>query len=237
MKLKEIYIYGYGKLNDFHFPSGTSLQVIYGENEAGKSTLMSFIHSILFGFPTKQQSELRYEPKNSGKYGGKLVLDTKHGEITIERIRGRAAGDVTVTFANGTVGSDELLNELLNGMDRRMYQSIFSFNIHGIQDVGRMKGEDISKYLLAAGTFGTDTLMNVEQHLQKEQDALFKPNGQVPNNPFPFLVNSRLKTEHRVDGMYFPPHNAHEEYQYENPLQVFCYTGPFCSLLHVFPDN
>ncbi len=180
MKLKEIYIYGYGKLNDFHFPSGTSLQVIYGENEAGKSTLMSFIHSILFGFPTKQQSELRYEPKNSGKYGGKLVLDTKHGEITIERIRGRAAGDVTVTFANGTVGSDELLNELLNGMDRRMYQSIFSFNIHGIQDVGRMKGEDISKYLLAAGTFGTDTLMNVEQHLQKEQDALFKPNGRKP---------------------------------------------------------
>ncbi|MGV3465436.1 MAG: AAA family ATPase [Heyndrickxia sp.] len=179
--MKEIYIYGYGKITDFHYPSVTSLQVIYGENEAGKSTLMSFIHSILFGFPTKQQSELRYEPKNSGKYGGKLVLETKkYGEITIERIRGKAVGDVTVTLANGTVGSDQLLNELLNGLDRRMYQSIFSFNIHGIQDVGRMKGEDISKYLLAAGTFGTDTLINVEQYLQKEQDALFKPNGRKP---------------------------------------------------------
>ncbi|KQL55083.1 hypothetical protein AN964_17265 [Heyndrickxia shackletonii] len=181
MKMKEIYIYGYGKLIDFHFPSVTSLQVIYGENEAGKSTLMSFIHSILFGFPTKQQSELRYEPKSSGKYGGKLVLETKdYGEVTIERIRGKAVGDVTVTFANGTVGSDELLSQILNGMDRRMYQSIYSFNIHGIQDVGRMKGEDISRYLLAAGTFGTDTLMNSEQQLQKELDSLFKPNGRKP---------------------------------------------------------
>lgn len=181
MKMKEIYIYGYGKLIDFHFPSVTSLQVIYGENEAGKSTLMSFIHSILFGFPTKQQSELRYEPKSSGKYGGKLVLETKdYGEVTIERIRGKAVGDVTVTLANGTVGSDELLSQILNGMDRRMYQSIYSFNIHGIQDVGRMKGEDISRYLLAAGTFGTDTLMNSEQQLQKELDSLFKPNGRKP---------------------------------------------------------
>lgn len=181
VKIKEIYIYGYGKLTDFHFPSVTSLQVIFGENEAGKSTLMSFIHSILFGFPTKQQSELRYEPKNSGKYGGRLVLETKdHGEVTVERIRGKAVGDVTVTLANGTVGSDELLRQILNGMDRRMYQSIFSFNIHGIQDVARMKGEDISRYLLAAGTFGTDTLMNVEQHLQKEQDVLFKPSGRKP---------------------------------------------------------
>jgi len=181
VKIKEIYIYGYGKLNDFQFPSVTSLQVIYGENEAGKSTLMSFIHSILFGFPTKQQSELRYEPKNSGKYGGRLVLETtKYGEVTVERIRGKAIGDVTVTLANGTVGNDGLLDEIINGMDRRMYQAIFSFNIHGIQDVGRMKGVNISRYLLAAGTFGTDMLMNSEQQLQKELEALFKPNGRKP---------------------------------------------------------
>ena len=34
----------------------TDFQVFYGENEAGKSTIMAFIHGILFGFPTKQQS-------------------------------------------------------------------------------------------------------------------------------------------------------------------------------------
>ncbi|MBS4171884.1 AAA family ATPase [Bacillus sp. FJAT-49736] len=181
MRIKELFIYGYGKLSDMHIPSFSALQVVFGENEAGKSTLMSFIHSILFGFPTKQQSELRYEPKNSGKYGGKLVLETKeYGEVTIERIRGKASGDVTVTLRDGTIGNEELLAKILNGMDRRMFQAIFSFNIHGIQDVGRMKGEEISKYLLAAGTVGTDTFLHAEEQLQKVLDALFKPNGRKP---------------------------------------------------------
>jgi uncharacterized protein YhaN len=181
MRIKEMYIYGYGKLTDLHISSFSSFQVIYGENEAGKSTMMAFIHGVLFGFPTKQQSELRYEPKNHLKYGGKLVIETNaDGDVTIERTKGKAAGDVTVTLANGTVGGDDLLSKILNGLDKRMYQAIFSFNVHGLQDVGRMKGEDISKYLLAAGTFGTDTIMDAEQQLQKELDTLFKPNGRKP---------------------------------------------------------
>ena len=68
-------------------------QVFYGENEAGKSTIMAFIHGILFGFPTKQLSEFRYEPKNV-KYGGKLrVFLEGHGLVSIERVKGKAAGD------------------------------------------------------------------------------------------------------------------------------------------------
>ncbi len=63
MKIVEINIYGYGKFENVLFTDLHSTQVFFGENEAGKSTIMSFIHSILFGFPTKLHSELRYEPK------------------------------------------------------------------------------------------------------------------------------------------------------------------------------
>ncbi|HZH58379.1 MAG TPA: AAA family ATPase, partial [Metabacillus sp.] len=56
MKIEELQIYGYGKFENRHIILGKSnFSVIYGENEAGKSTIMSFIHSILFGFPSKQQ--------------------------------------------------------------------------------------------------------------------------------------------------------------------------------------
>lgn len=59
---------------------------IFGENEAGKSTIQAFIHSILFGFPTKKSKEPRLEPRLGNQYGGKLVLILDDGlEIEVER--------------------------------------------------------------------------------------------------------------------------------------------------------
>jgi len=181
MKILEIHIYGFGKLVDFHLTDLGALQVIYGENEAGKSTLMAFIQAVLFGFPSRQQAGHRYEPKTSVAYGGQLVLETeKGGIVTVERVRGKAAGEVTVTFANGKAGGEEALADVLNGLNKPMFQSIYSFNLLGLQEIRKLKGDDISRYLFAAGTVGTDALLSAEQELQKEMDALFKPNGRKP---------------------------------------------------------
>ncbi|MBL5767571.1 hypothetical protein B5V88_10870 [Heyndrickxia sporothermodurans] len=188
MKIKNLHIYGFGKLSDVKMNLSSSIQVIYGVNEAGKSTLMAFIHGILFGFPTKQQSELRYEPKVGTKYGGNITLETKSGDIWVERVKGKAVGDVTVRLSDGTQGGEELLKDLLKHMDKALYKSIFSFNIHGIQGVSQLKGEDIGTYLIAAGTIGTDAIVKSEQQLQKELDRLFKPSGRKPE------LNEMLQT-------------------------------------------
>lgn len=188
MRLKEIHVYGYGKLINVHIDSLTGMNVFYGKNEAGKSTLMSFIQSILFGFPAKQQAMLRYEPKSAAAYGGKIIVEhDRFGEAVIERIKGKASGDVTVWLQDGTVGGEELLSRLLPGLDKNMYQSIFSFNLQGIQDISRLKGDEIGRYLAAAGTVGTDMLIRAEQQLQKEMEQLFKPGGRKPR------LNERLK--------------------------------------------
>ncbi|MGG0719223.1 AAA family ATPase [Robertmurraya massiliosenegalensis] len=181
MKIKELHIYGYGKLENISITEFQDLNVFYGENEAGKSTIMSFIHSMLFGFPTKQQNELRYEPKKGSKYGGQLVLEFAKGTATVERVKGKAVGDVTVVLADGTTGGEDLLKELLSRMDKSLYQSIFSFNIHGLQNVHQLKGEDLGKFLFSTGTLGTDRLLIAETELQKEMESRFKPNGKKPS--------------------------------------------------------
>ncbi|MED1202427.1 ATP-binding protein [Heyndrickxia acidicola] len=181
MKIKEIQIYGYGKIVELNVVNIHSLQVIFGKNEAGKSTMMAFIHAIFFGFPTKQSSDLRYEPKSHSNYGGKILLETdSHGHIIIERIRGKAAGDVLVQLEDGETGGEELLKQILNGIDKSAYQSIFSFNVQGLQNVGKIKAEDLGRYLFAAGTMGTDRMLQAEQQLQKQLDLLFKPSGRKP---------------------------------------------------------
>ncbi|MGN1386640.1 MAG: AAA family ATPase [Bacillus sp. (in: firmicutes)] len=181
MRIKEIHIYGYGKMKDCSFTDLQDFQVFFGENEAGKSTIMSFIHSILFGFPAKTQNENRYEPKDHSAYGGKLVLETeKDGVVTVQRIKGKASGDVTVTYKDGRTGTDAELHALLQGMDKSAYQSIFSFDLNGLSELQKLSENEVSRFMLSAGLLGSDDLLKAEQHLQKEMEANFKPAGKLP---------------------------------------------------------
>ena len=188
MIIKDLHVYGYGKLENQLFPQLGRMQVFFGENESGKSTIMSFMHSILFGFPTRVQNEPRYEPKMHAKYGGRLTLLTKnHGEIVIERVKGKATGDVSITFEDGRVGGEKELNEILHGVDKNYYQAIFSFDLQGLQGIHTLSEGTMSKYLLSAGLVGNDKLLEAETKLQKELDRLFKPSGQKP------LLNVKIK--------------------------------------------
>lgn len=188
MKILEIHIYGYGKLENLMIKNLHDTQVFYGENEAGKSTIMAFIHSILFGFPTKQQNELRLEPKKGAKYGGMLILQfPEMNRVTVERVKGKAIGDVTVTFTDGTVGGEEALQALLGTIDKTLYQSIFSFNLQRIQNVHGLKGEDLGRFLFSTGSVGTERLLTVENQLQKELEQRFKPGGKRPS------INEKLQ--------------------------------------------
>ena len=63
MKIKSVEIYGYGQFVQRKVEFNPLFTEIFGENEAGKSTLQAFIHSILFGFPTKKENEPRLEPR------------------------------------------------------------------------------------------------------------------------------------------------------------------------------
>lgn len=195
MKILELNINGYGQFHHRNFTlKSTSIQVIYGKNEAGKSTIMSFIQSILFGFPAKIQNANRYEPKQVNIYGGALLVETdQYGKIKIERLPGKAAGEVTLYLENGETGNKEMLDLILEHFDKSMYQSIFSFDIHGIQQVSNVSADELGRFLLSSGMLGTDALFQTESILLKKQDLLYKPNGKKPE------INealNRLKTIH-----------------------------------------
>lgn len=180
MRIKRLDIYGYGKWVDKSFDLAEDVQLFYGMNEAGKSTLMSFIHSILFGFPTRNSTLLRYEPHESSKYGGKIIAtDARFGECVIERVHGKVTGNVVVTLEDGTTGADQLLDTLLSGMTRETFQSIFSFSLTDIENVHQLNKDQLSRYLLNIGAHGTDYYLDVVDDLSKEADKLYRPTGRV----------------------------------------------------------
>ena len=49
MMIKKIKILGYGKLSDVEMNFKNGLNILYGPNESGKSTIRSFIFGMLYG--------------------------------------------------------------------------------------------------------------------------------------------------------------------------------------------
>ncbi|MGE6365743.1 AAA family ATPase [Bacillus paramycoides] len=178
MRIEKLHIYGYGKLENVEMDLSL-LTVLYGENEAGKSTIRSFMKSILFGFPTRGQR--RYEPKEGGKYGGAITVQTeKYGHLKIERLPKTASGEVTVYFEDGKTGGEDILNDILSGMNESLFDSVFSFDMHGLQNIHQLGEADIGNYLFSASAVGGDALLQLDKKLEKEMDQRFKPSGRKP---------------------------------------------------------
>ena len=189
MRIKQLEIYGYGKWIDTTFDLTEDFHLFYGFNEAGKSTLMSFLHSILFGFPTRNSTLLRYEPRESSRYGGKIIMtDSRFGEVIVERISGKVTGNVTVTLEDGTTGTDELLETVLHGMTRESFQNIFSFSLTDIENVHRLNKNQLSRYLLNIGAHGTERYLELIDQFQADADKLYRPSGRV------LALNKQLST-------------------------------------------
>ena len=115
MRLLELHIDGFGKFHDRTISFNDGINIIYGKNEAGKSTLHTFIRGILFGIErgrgraAKNDLYTKYEPwENSGTYEGWLRLE-KDG--TIYRIERRFRKEnKSLKIINETKGLEENLS-------------------------------------------------------------------------------------------------------------------------------
>ena len=209
MKIEKLIIYGFGKHENVTVEFGAGINVLYGLNEAGKTTIQQFILHVLFGFPQRNSAALRYEPKLGGKYGGQIqLMDDRYGRCSIERVRGKSAGDVTVHFEDGTRGGEEALKELLRQYDRASFESIFSFSLLQLQGFEKMDEDELSRTLLASGTTGVDSLLQVGKQMEKEMGELFKKSGRNPamNVKMEELrtLEKELKDEHEKVAEYEP---------------------------------
>ncbi|GAA0328510.1 AAA family ATPase [Bacillus carboniphilus] len=203
MFIKELKIYKYGKWTNTHFPEMPSFTHFQGGNEAGKSTLTSFILSVLFGFPTKRDDRFRpVSPSSNGVGGMLLVQCPQNGNVQIERVFGNRA-EVVVTLEDGTIKGEEWLKDWLGGVDRSLYEQIYFFNLDGLQHVHKIQPEDITRFLLSASTLGSEKLFQVENELSKQLDTLFKPQGKNPelNQQLARLLELEAKLREKKKGI------------------------------------
>ena len=80
MKINKIKINSYGKLKNKEIDLENNLNIIYGKNESGKSTLLKFILNILYGASKNKKGKdisdfEKYKPWNSEEYSGKIIYE------------------------------------------------------------------------------------------------------------------------------------------------------------------
>lgn len=173
MKILKAQIEGFGKLKNLTLNFTDGINVIYGNNEAGKSTAHSFIKSIFFNLKNrKTKSNLsplqKYEPwTDSQIYKGSLDFSYKNKTYTIERSFGLEQ-NIFIIYDNlmkQSVRNPELfLNTVLSNLTETSFDNTISVSqLKSATDMGLV--HELKRYISNINTSGDisiDTISAIE---------------------------------------------------------------------------
>jgi len=175
VRIDRIFIDGFGHFHDVDILANGPLTVISGANEAGKSTLLSFVRTVLFGFPGRLANR-HYPPFAGGVHGGRLTLTNGVGQqYTVQRHQGPRGGPLDVTGPNGARFDDSVMPSLV-GPSADLFKSVFAFSLDELQDMKSLSGEEVSGRIYSAGV-GAANLPAAVRELDASRQAIFAPRG------------------------------------------------------------
>lgn len=192
MYIKEIHINGFGKYCNYSITNlSPGLNIILGANEAGKTTIHSFIKSVLYGFADKRSKANTYPPFNGGRHGGRLVLIDDGKRYIIERF---SDSEVNLIMPNGSNGNMDQLSSLLGDTDHYVFSNIYAVGLNEMQDINSFDSDKVRTRLFSAGTgLGTKSLTELTNHIDKQSGLLYKPNGKNPE------INKLIQKIEQID--------------------------------------
>lgn len=177
MRIKRAEITGFGKYHERIFDFEAGNQLLFGNNEVGKSTLYQFLLTMLFGFPKKSRKK-DYTPKNGAAFGGRLWLESElYGEVMIERYRQVNRGKAKVRL-NDQTGDDALLKQLLQPLDQELFQEVFTFQQEQLTQLEKLQEGELHAALVALGISGSQKMLEKAHEFTGQNQQLFKPRGQ-----------------------------------------------------------
>lgn len=112
MIIKSINIIAFGGLKDKVINLNSGINIIYGENEAGKSTIQAFIKIWLYGMSNykgkdyKQNERLKYMPITGETISGELCVEFKNHEYIIRRTFGKSKKEDTSYIIDAISGEE-----------------------------------------------------------------------------------------------------------------------------------
>ncbi len=187
MRFSKLNLIAFGPFSNVSLEFNTNdngLQLLFGPNEAGKSSVLRGLTQLLFGIPTQSADNFLHDYR-SMRIGACIEMS---GQF-VECIR-RKGNKETLRAGDDTTPIDEkVFFATLSSIDAHAFNARFGINrdslIRGGRDLSQSGGE-LAEVLFSAGS-GLSNLKAVQTSLESEANVLFKKGGSLPR------INELLK--------------------------------------------
>ena len=205
MKITDLKVDGFGVWKGLDVDSLSSeMTIFHGYNEAGKTTLMQFVRSMMFGFSPGRLDKYT-PPVYGGLAGGEMDITTPNGSWDIARHvdpnrHSDPIGDLSVTDEHdGSVHGSSKLVSLMADVDESIFNNVFAIGLREIQELGALNSTAASEFLYRL-TSGLDrvSLIDVMRDLKNRRERIWSANPKAESR-LQTLSERRQKLLREID--------------------------------------
>jgi uncharacterized protein YhaN len=175
--------------------------VIFGPNEAGKSSALRGLHAFLFGFSGQCPDDFRFK---YAQFRIHASLEDSTGKV-LECIRRKGNKATLRATDDKTEIPESDLARFIGGLRQQQFEQLFGLDssrlVEGGRDIASGRG-DLGEALFAAGA-GLAGLRHLAQTLEERQRALYKFRGH--SKPINQALNDHATQTAAVRDMTLPP--------------------------------
>jgi len=180
VKILELDLRAFGPFTDVRLDLAEGhegMHILYGPNEAGKSSALRALKCLLYGIPKNSADNFIHENK-ALRIGGRL-RNADGSEFAFLRRKGNKD---TILSPDGKPIDERDLDRFLHGVTEESFGFLFGIDhealVRGGRNILAGKGET-GQSLFAAGAGGAN-LRAVLEAIEADAEALFKNKGQLP---------------------------------------------------------
>jgi uncharacterized protein YhaN len=223
MRIAGLHLLAYGHFTgcSLHFGQGPDLSsgvapnpppglhVVYGHNEAGKSTTLRALSSVLFGYPHQVIDGFRHDPKDIAIGIDLVAADGR--TLSFER---RRRGKRTLTAPDGSALDEDMIQNFLGGVSRDVFEKVFALDHHRLRAHAQAllaDGGSLGFSLAEAGS-GIAGLKAVLDKLRAERAGLFLFGGSKPKLNQAIAEIIKLRKEAKQFTVSPSEYRSHEQH-------------------------
>ena len=187
MKIRKLFLTAFGPFTDaaLDFSGAANLHLVYGANEAGKSSALRAMTDLRYGIPARSKDDFVHGFKDMLLAG--CFEDAAGHAVGLARRKGNkdplmGADPASGLPLTGPPVSAEVLLALTGGIGREQFDTMYGLNSLHLRKGGQMliQGEgELGAALFEAST-GAAGIRQMLQTLQADARKYFIPKGQVP---------------------------------------------------------
>lgn len=180
MIISEIHIDGFGIFNGFSIKNlKKGINILVGDNEVGKSSLLKFLRFTLFGYPRKKDDRMR--PLSGGNHGGRImsILSTDKAAI-FDR---KGDDQIALFYDNNTSSNETQWLQLLGNATEVIYNNVFAFSLDELININSLSGSGVADKIFSIGAGLNISIGVVLNEIQRSVDQIYSPRGSVQTIP------------------------------------------------------